>query len=159
MANCAKCGQPVEDGEKFCKSCGAAVGSEENNQQDLGAKIAQLNNTEDTTKDYDNSDIESNKVMAVLAYIGILVLVPILAAKNSKYARFHANQGLVLFIAEIIYNFVSAIIRAVLPLAVVNILLLVISALFLVLSIIGIVNAATGKAKELPVIGKIRIIK
>ena len=40
-----------------------------------------------------------------------------------------------------------------------NILLLVISALFLVLSIIGIVNAATGKAKELPVIGKIRIIK
>lgn len=159
MANCAKCGQPVEDGEKFCKSCGAAVGSEENNQQDLGAKIAQLNNTEDTTKDYDNSDIESNKVMAVLAYIGILVLVPILAAKNSKYARFHANQGLVLFIAEIIYNFVSAIIRAVLPLAVVNILLLVISALFLVLSIIGIVNAATGKATELPVIGKIRIIK
>lgn len=159
MANCAKCGQPVEDGEKFCKSCGAAVGSEENNQQDLGAKIAQLNNTEDTTKDYDNSDIESNKVMAVLAYIGILVLVPILAAKNSKYARFHANQGLVLFIAEIIYNFVSAIIRAILPLAVVNILLLVISALFLVLSIIGIVNAATGKAKELPVIGKIRIIK
>lgn len=159
MANCAKCGQPVEDGEKFCKSCGAAVGSEENNQQDLGAKIAQLNNTEDTTKDYDNSDIESNKVMAVLAYIGILVLVPILAAKNSKYARFHANQGLVLFIAEIIYNFVSVIIRAILPLAVVNIILWVISVLFLVLSIIGIVNAATGKAKELPVIGKIRIIK
>lgn len=159
MANCAKCGQPVEDGEKFCKSCGAAVGSEENNQQDLGAKIAQLNNTEDTTKDYDNSDIESNKVMAVLAYIGILVLVPILAAKNSKYARFHANQGLVLFIAEVIYNIVSAIIRAILPLVVVNIILWVISVLFLVLSIIGIVNAATGKAKELPVIGKIRIIK
>ena len=90
---------------------------------------------------------------------GGLVLVPILAAKNSKYARFHANQGLVLFIAEIIYNFVSAIIRAILPLAVVNIILWVISVLFLVLSIIGIVNAATGKAKELPVIGKIRIIK
>ena len=97
--------------------------------------------------------------MAVLAYIGILVLVPILAAKNSKYARFHANQGLVLFIAEVIYNIVSAIIRAILPLAVVNIILWVISVLFLVLSIIGIVNAATGKAKELPVIGKIRIIK
>ena len=95
----------------------------------------------------------------MLAYIGILVLVPILAAKNSKYARFHANQGLVLFIAEVIYNIVSAIIRAILPLAVVNIILWVISVLFLVLSIIGIVNAATGKAKELPVIGKIRIIK
>ena len=32
--------------------------------------------------------------MAILAYFGILVLIPILAAKDSKFARFHANQGL-----------------------------------------------------------------
>lgn len=30
---------------------------------------------------------------------------------------------------------------------------------FLVLAIIGIINAANGKAKELPVIGKYRILK
>ena len=30
---------------------------------------------------------------------------------------------------------------------------------FLVLDIIGIINAANGKAKELPVIGKYRILK
>ena len=36
-------------------------------------------------------DVQNNKVFAILAYIGILVLVPIFAAKESKFARFHAN--------------------------------------------------------------------
>ena len=52
---------------------------------------------------FDSADIEQNKVMAVLAYIGPLVLVPILAAKDSKFAKFHANQGLTLFICSFVY--------------------------------------------------------
>ena len=40
-----------------------------------------------------------------------------------------------------------------------SILLSVIGLLFFVLMIVGIVNAASGRAKELPVIGKIRIVK
>lgn len=49
--------------------------------------------TEDNTSEFEQEDINQNKVMAVLAYIGILVLVPLLAAPNSKYARYHVNQG------------------------------------------------------------------
>ena len=34
--------------------------------------------------------------------LGILCLVPILAAKDSPFAKYHANQGLVLFLLEIV---------------------------------------------------------
>ena len=42
---------------------------------------------------------------------------------------------------------------------VVNILTGVLSLAFLVFAIVGIINAAQGKAKELPVISKIKILK
>lgn len=95
--------------------------------------------------------------MAVLAYIGILFLIPLLAAPNSKYARFHANQGLVLFIVDIAVGIVSTILLFI-PIVGAIIGGLLGLAIFIFL-IMGIVNAASGKAKELPLIGKIRILK
>ncbi|MDR2373380.1 MAG: hypothetical protein LBD77_04635 [Bifidobacteriaceae bacterium] len=114
-------------------------------------------------------DIQQNKVYAVLSYIGILVLVPILAAKESRFARFHANQGLLLLIGEvayaIIYSIISAIVAATFSwsaAALASLILFVlglVSLVFPVFSIIGIVNAAQGKPKALPLIGNIRILK
>lgn len=98
----------------------------------------------------DAKDVEDNKVMALLSYIGVLVLVPLLAKKDSKYAQFHAKQGLVLFLGEVIngilylipgVNFVWFFIGW------------IVSIFFIVLSVMGIINAYQGKAKELPVIG------
>ena len=37
----------------------------------------------------DPADVDTNKIFAVLAYLGILVLVPLLAAKESRFARYH----------------------------------------------------------------------
>lgn len=135
---------------------------EEKNFQE---QVEQVINTPDTTAEYDAGDINNNKIMAILAYIGILVLVPIFAAKESKFARFHANQGLVLLIAEvavsIILSIVGAILILILPILgiVFSIVSWVAYVVFLVLAVMGIVNAATGKAKELPLIGSIKILK
>ncbi|MBU3925064.1 hypothetical protein KJ854_03955 [Patescibacteria group bacterium] len=46
----------------------------------------------------DEQDIQQNKLWALLGYLGILVLIPLLAKKDSKFAQFHAKQGLVMFI-------------------------------------------------------------
>ena len=73
------------------------------NNESFEEKFSNINNTADTTQEYDPQDIEKNKFMAILSYLGILVIVPILAAKESKFARFHANQGLILCIAAILY--------------------------------------------------------
>lgn len=49
-----------------------------------------------------DKDIEANKTLAALSYAWILCLVPLLGRRDSKFAQFHAKQGLVLFIIEII---------------------------------------------------------
>lgn len=43
-------------------------------------------------------------MLAVLAYLGLLVFVPILSGSKSEFVRFHANQGLVLFICSVLWN-------------------------------------------------------
>lgn len=50
----------------------------------------------------DKNDVRKNKSMAVLSYIGILCLIPLLTAKESKFAQFHAKQGLVLLVIWVI---------------------------------------------------------
>jgi uncharacterized membrane protein len=97
----------------------------------------------------DQKDIEENKIMAVIAYIGILCLIPLLAKKDSPFAQFHGKQGLVLFIAGIIVGAVSA-----LPFIGWFIVAPLGSIFILILAIMGIINAAQGKMKELPLIGQ-----
>lgn len=106
----------------------------------------------------------NDKVYGILSYIGILVLVPLLAGK-SQFARFHANQGLVLFIADIVLGAVIGISVGVLSLipfvgiVIGSILSGVLGLAIFILMIMGIVNAANGEMKPLPVIGGIKLIK
>ncbi len=153
MLTCKQCGTQVEDGVMNCTNCGAPIEApvQQNQPIDLSERFNEFNNTADTTSEYDAQDIEKNKVMAVLAYI--LFFIPLLAAKDSKFARFHTNQGLVLFIGGIISSVVAVI--PVIGWIVAPIAGLVIT----VLAVIGIINALNGRAKELPVIGKFKILK
>ncbi|HHX86591.1 MAG TPA: hypothetical protein GX693_00250 [Firmicutes bacterium] len=101
---------------------------------------------------FDQADIEKNKTMAGLAYI--IFFLPLVACPDSPFGRFHANQGLLLLILAVAGN----IILTFLPL--INLILWPIFSLFiLVLIIIGLVNGLGGKAKQLPLIGKFRLIK
>lgn len=175
MATCKNCGSNVNDDIKFCPNCGTEVAAPaqaqtqaqtqtQQSNTDFTDKVAQLNNTADTTAEFDANDIASNKVMAVLSYFGILWLIPLFAAKESKFARYHANQGLVIFIASFAYSIASTIIDSIFTaisyrLGFVGTILDLVSIVFVVLAIIGIINAANGKAKEVPVIGKYKILK
>ena len=113
---------------------------------------------------FDAEDIEKNKSMAVLAYLGILVLIPLFSAKESPYARFHTNQGLVLCIAAILYSVACSIVNAIIlaiswKLYFITSILGFAGIVFLVLAVMGIVNAVNGRVKELPLLGKYRIVK
>lgn len=106
----------------------------------------------------------NDKIYGVLSYIGILWLVGLLAGKT-EFAKFHANQGLVLFLAELILGVVAGIASAILLFVPVigsiigGLLTAVVSLGSLALMIVGIVNVVQGQMKPLPVIGGIRIIK
>jgi uncharacterized membrane protein len=149
MAFCSSCGAKLEDDAKFCASCGAKTGASEKAQPNVNVQetFDKIMDTPDTTAEFDADDINNNKVMAVLAYIWILFLVPLLVAKDSKFARYHANQGIILFLASIVISVVGII----------PVLGWIVSAvggiIVFVLAIIGIINAAKGNAKQLPIIG------
>ncbi len=190
MKFCKQCGTQLDDAARFCNGCGTACEQPAQGQpapeQPAPAgdffdnainKVKGLNDTPDETATHDPADIQNNKVMGILAYIGLLVFIPAFAVKNSRFAKFHANQGLNLLILEGAYGIVqfilTLILRAVFPLrytalfvvtrgGVYGVLIGLLSALWLVplgLMALGIVNAAMGKAKELPVIGKIKLLK
>lgn len=104
----------------------------------------------------DSNDIEKNKAMAIIGYIiPILFFIPLVTeAKDSVFAKFHANQQLILLIAAVLVNVVGAIIPilgwfVILPLG---------SIAIVVFAIIGLINAAKGEMKELPLIGSFKII-
>jgi uncharacterized membrane protein len=137
---------------------------QQNPNNNYNERIQNLNNTHDYSSQYDPNDIETNKVLALFSYFGILFLIPLLGAPNSKYARFHASQGLNLFILEIILAIASSIFGAILGwIAVVgwlvSLVFWLLSLLVAIIAIVGIVNAVGGKAKELPIIGGLRILK
>ena len=112
----------------------------------------------------DAADVDKNKIFAVLAYLGILVLVPLLAAKESRFARYHANQGVVLCLAAIVCwvaAFILSFILAFVPFLrfLGCFIWLPVWGGILVLMVMGIINAAGGQCKPLPLIGQFKLIK
>lgn len=114
----------------------------------------------DRTTEFDAQDIEQNRAMGILAYISWLVLVPIFAAKDSQFARFHANQGLALAICEAGIVIICGALGLI-PFTrwIFSIIEYLVCTGCGVLAVFGIVFAAQGKCKELPIIGGIKILK
>lgn len=107
---------------------------------------------------YTGEDAEKNKLVSILSYFGLLVLVPLLTAKDSPYARFHANQGLLLTLFWIVVGFASVLLTL-LTGGIFAIILPVIHIGLLVVWGYMIYNAAHLRVKELPFIGHFRILK
>lgn len=108
------------------------------------------------TKKGDPQDVEKNKAMAIVGYIiPILFFIPLVTdAKNSPFAKFHANQQLNLLLAVVVINIVGGIIPfigwfIILPLGMI---------FLIVIAIMGIINASKGDMKALPLIGGFKLI-
>ncbi len=97
---------------------------------------------------YTQQDIDENKIIAALSYFGLLVLVPLLAKKESPYCQFHAKQGLVLLILGVLLGIIAVIPILGWIIAILG------SILMVVLFFIGVINALSGKTSQLPLIGQ-----
>lgn len=93
------------------------------------------------------SSASKNTAMGVLSYIGPLVFVSYISAKDDPFVKFHIKQGLVLFVIEVIVALVGRGLWLFWP------VLSLINLAVLVLAILGIINAAQGNEKKLPVVG------
>lgn len=94
------------------------------------------------------------KVMGAIAYLGILFLVPLLAKKDSKFAMFHAKQGMVLFIVEVILWILQFILVATIyGLLFLGWIIWIIWLIVGIFALIGLIQALNGKYWKLPVLG------
>jgi uncharacterized membrane protein len=86
----------------------------------------------------------NDTAMAILCYLGILVLIPLLTeAKKDPFVNFHIRQGLVLLIAWVLGSFLFWV----------PVFGWLLWAFTVIMIIIGIMNVTSGQQKELPLIG------
>lgn len=128
--------------------------------------------TADETSIQDASDVQENKIFALISYLGYLFFIPMIVKPYSRYLRFHGNQGLTLCLYLIAVTIVNTVITSIIGIAgysgmgaliAVTIINSIISFIFYgsfaLLAGIGIYNAVKGRARELPLIGRIRILR
>jgi fumarate reductase subunit D len=87
-------------------------------------------------------------LFGVLAYLGILVLIPLLLKKDDDFIHWHAKQGLVLLIAYVVvwvFTMIPIIGWILGP---------IISLVLFVFAIIAIVQVLMGNQWQLPLLGK-----
>lgn len=88
----------------------------------------------------EEKDIKENKIWALLSYLGVLAIVPLLGKTDSPFAQFHAKQGVVILggwvLSWLPFGFIFTIAS-------------------LVLSILGIISVSKGEKRKLPIVGEL----
>jgi len=92
-----------------------------------------------------DKDVEENKVIAAIGYLWILCFIPLFLKKDSKFAKFHGKQALVLFIIDIIVAFLFWI----------PVIDWILWLLVVIASVVGLLQALSGKWYKMPVIGQL----
>ena len=136
-------------------------------------------NTPDHTDDYDPAEAAQNKGTSIAAMFGITFWVPMAFAPNSLFSRFYANQGLLFLIFQVPFTILFLIFSGIVNLActqtasyageasglspvgwIMNLLLFAICyAIPIFVLVLAIRNIRAGKAKEIPILGFLRLIK
>jgi len=104
-------------------------------------------------------DIENGRILAAVAYLPALCFVGLFAAPGNRYVGFHARQGLLLFLAEIVGTLVIAFFDA--SLGRIPVLGFLASALlkfglwfgFLGATVYGVIKGANGELARIPYLG------
>jgi len=93
-------------------------------------------------------DIEQNKIIAAIGYIGVLCLIPLLLKQDSQYAQFHGKQGLLLFIGWVVNTFIAVV-------PIIGWIVSFFGAIsLLILTVLGILKSLKGEYWEMPYIGE-----
>lgn len=167
MAFCSSCGKQVPEGTKFCPYCGAALEVDEQPAQPnpgptktgiVGQLSEYININGPMPVGEEKVDAETNQIWGILAYI--LFFIPLIGAKDSKFARFHANNSLWLMIVGFGLGIVMGIFSFI---PVLNVIFYIVGGLaslaLTVLWVFGLIHAIKGLKKDLPLVGHIKLIK
>ncbi|MBS6471589.1 MAG: zinc ribbon domain-containing protein [[Eubacterium] siraeum] len=177
MPFCPKCGTEYQDGSKFCAKCGAnldgSVAPVPINQKP--GFFQEILDTRDVTSTMDANDINAGKAMSILAYCAVLAYIlvtwllgdffavivlagllvaPCIAAKKSGFYNLISNP-----VYDYISNYVGMVrTETVIGTIVAWVIHIIFMAIPVLVLVAGLINSANGKAKELPLIGRFKMI-
>lgn len=113
----------------------------------------------DSTEGVSAQEIASGKVLAAVAYLPALCFVGLFSAPDNRYVGFHARQGFLLFLVEVMAWIAVAVFEGsigripVLGFLVGAIVRFIFGIGFLGLTVYGVVKGATGEMARIPVLG------
>lgn len=82
---------------------------------------------------------QEEKIWGAISYLWVLSVVALAARKNNEFIRFHANQGLILFV-------ISVVVMILPPLG------MLLNIIVAIAVIVGIIKALQGEKWELPLL-------
>lgn len=95
-------------------------------------------------------EIQEGKFFAVISYISFLCIISLVLKRDNKFAAYHAKQGLVLFVFEVV-----SFILSIMPLLG-GILRIFGTVIFMLVSLWGILQALMGNStSRIPVVSDI----
>lgn len=147
--------EPVEDGQPASENREAGSEQPQKEREDTEQSVAGKESGTDR-----DAEVQK-KLLLSLAYVfGILFFLPLIVYPDDAEARFHANQSLLLLLVTVVGEFVFGILTLIPAVGIVfSILCGVFGLLILACCIYAIVCICRGDKGELPVIGRIRLIK
>jgi len=97
----------------------------------------------------------NRKIMLVLSYLGLLSLIPLLVEKDDREVQWHAKNGTILAVVEILAAVAMVIVGHVPGLNCVGCLVWpIICVIFLVISILCIIKALNGERFVIPILSQ-----
>lgn len=114
-----------------------------------------FNNTDDETRKFTQEEIASGKILACASYLGFVSIIIYFGVSNN-YSKYHAKQGLNLFILESIVSIISTAMEFSI---IISLFTFILSIILIIFGFIGIYYAAKGYAKKLPFIDRFSLMK
>ncbi len=98
------------------------------------------------TQSFEKKDILDGKMFAVLSYLSILCIIPLILKKDNPFVLAHGKQGLVLFVGQVATMIISIVFAwALKPLMFV----------LLLFAFWGVISSIRGRMVDLPLVARI----
>lgn len=133
--------------------------------------IVFMSSTKDYTDTFSLEEIESGKALSIVSYL--IPLVPFILSKKNNYVRFHTLNGMNILFTYLIFliikrtlsyifgtpcDLVSGLKCIILPISL-RIFFAFVNMIFSFIVLYGLLNVCNNKAKEIPVVSKIKLFK
>ena len=130
-----------------------------------------MSSIKDYTDSFSLEEIESGKALSIVSYL--IPLVPFILSKKNNYVKFHTLNGMNILFTYLIFliikrtlsyifgtpcDLVSGLKYIILPISL-RIFFAFINMLFSFIVLYGVLNVCNNKAKEIPIISKIKLFK